>query len=202
MKQHTEAIQDSSKSCDWRTPSALYAALDREFQFVVDVAADAQNKLCPHYFGLDHLKPTLRNGLTVDWMTFVESCYQITGVLSRCALWMNPPYARELGMPIAPWLQKAWLEAQRGCTVVGVIPYSPQTVWWRTWVEGQQEEGATLATFFAAREVRKIPHRVTFLRPDGSVEGNAGGNTAIVVWRPKHGICAPWIPFSPYWDYV
>ena len=89
-----------------------------------------------------------------------------------------------------------------GGTVVGVIPYSPQTEWWRTYVEGQQEKGATLETFFAAREVRKIPHRVTFLRPDGSVEGSAGGNTAIVVWKPKHGICAPWVPFSPYWDYL
>ncbi len=201
-KQHTEAVQHSSVSPDWRTPPALYATLDAEFCFVLDAAATAQDKLCPHYFGPDHVNPKLRNALDVDWAAFVRGCYDITGALSRSAIWINPPYSRKLSLPITPWLEKCWQEAQRGCTIVGVIPYSPQTEWWRTYVEGQQEEGATLKMFFAAREVRKIPHRVTFLRPNGEVEGNAGGNTAIVVWRPKHGVCAPWVPWSPYFEYL
>lgn len=197
-KNHIEAVQHASRSSDRRTPVRLFAQLDQEFQFVVDAAADARNKLCPHYFGLDHSLPSLRDGLQVDWAAFVKSCYAVTGVLSRCAVWINPPYAREHKQPIGPWVEKCWLESQRGVTVVGIIPYSPQTIWWREFVEGH---GRELKDFHAAREVRKIPHRVTFLRPDGSVEGNAGGNTAVVVWKAKHGIQAPWVPFNCYWDY-
>lgn len=198
-KQHDEAVQHSSKEPNWKTPPALFAQLDREFQFVLDAAATKTDKLCPHYFGPDHSDPKLRNALTVDWADHIGSLYQIVGILSRCAIFVNPPFSREHKMPIEPWLEKAWSESRKGCTVVGVIPYSPQTIWWRRYVEGQ--DVIALKDFHAARETRKIPHRVTFLRPDGSVEGNAGGNTAIVVWKHAHGLVPPWVPFAPYWDY-
>ena len=190
-KRHTERVQHSSKFPDWRTPPRLFAQLDQEFAFVLDAAADKQNKLCPHYFGPDHSLPALRVGLAVDWAEFISSCYggMHPPFPPRLAVFVNPPYSREAKMPIGPWVEKCWQESQRGVTVVGVIPLSPQTLWWRAWIA------------FRAREVRMIPHRVTFLRPDGSIEGSAGGNTAIVVWRPNCGIQEPWVPFSCYWDY-
>lgn len=198
-KRHTESVQHSSRFPDWRTPGRLFAALDHEFCFVLDAAADAKNKLCGHYFGPDHSLPSLRDGLRVNWMEYVASCYAgHFDPFPRLAVFVNPPYSREAKMPIGPWIEKCWQESQQGLTVVGVIPYSPQTEWWRQWVEGHDQP---LATFHAARETRKIPHRVTFLRPDGSVEGNAGGNTAIVVWKPRNGLVAPWVPWAPYWDY-
>lgn len=201
-KRHTERVQHSSKFPNWRTPTRLFAALDHEFCFVLDAAAEKENKLCPHYFGPDHTNPALRDALKVDWADYIASSYAGTyHPFPRMGVFVNPPYSREHKMPIGPWVEKCWLESQKGLTIVGVIPYSPQTEWWRRWVEGQQEPEETLATFHAARETRKIPHRVTFLRPDGSVEGNAGGNTAIVVWKPRGGIVAPWVPWAPYWDY-
>jgi phage N-6-adenine-methyltransferase len=200
-KRHTEKVQHSSKFPDWRTPSRLFAQLDQEFAFVLDAAADAKNKLCPHYFGPDHSLPALRDGLAVDWAQYISECYAGTypPFPPRLAVFCNPPYSREAKMPIGPWIRKCCEEAQKGLTVVGVIPYSVQTDWWRRFVEGHAV--TVLDTFPAAREVRKIPHRVTFLRPDGSIEGNAGGNTAIVVWKPACGLVAPWVPFSCYWDY-
>lgn len=199
MKRHTETVQHSSKFPDWRTPPRLFAVLDAEFQFVLDAAADKTSSLCPHYFGPDHSIPALRDGLAVNWGEYVETQYRVDGPLARTAIFLNPPYSRELKMPIGVWIQKAWEESQRGCTVVGVIPYSPQTEWWREFVEGH---GRELKDFHAAREARKIPHRVSLLRPDGSEADNAGGNTAICVWRPKHGLVAPWVPFSAYWEYL
>lgn len=200
MKAHTEAVQHSSLDPNWRTPPALFAALDREFSFLIDAAADKTSTLCSHYFGSDHHQPALRDGLHVNWAEYLQTQYQAPEpILDRTAVFLNPPYSRSAGKPIAPWIEKAWQESQHGVTVVGVIPYSPQTTWWRQYVEGH---GRPLETFHAARETRKIPHRVTFLRPDGTVEGNAGGNTAVVVWKAPHGICAPWVPWSLYWDYL
>ena len=199
-KRHTEQVQHSSKFPDWRTPPQLYAMLDQEFNFLLDAAADRENKLCPHYFGPDHDEPALQDGLTVNWGQYLLEAYQPTkDPLARCAVFVNPPYSREAKMPIYVWVRKAWEESQRGVTVVAVIPYSPQTEWWRQWVVGM---GQPIEDFHAAREIRMIPHRVTFLRPDGSVEGNAGGNTAVVVWKPKGGIVAPWVPWQGYWDYL
>ena len=199
MTRHTEAVQHSSKDSSWRTPSALFATLDAEFQFVLDAAATKTNKLCSHYFGPDHTDPLLRDALQVDWQQHIGGLYQLAGILSRCAIYVNPPYSREQKQPIGPWIKKCWAESQKGCTVVGVIPYSPQTEWWRQWVEGH---GMELKDFHAAREARKIPHRVSFLRADGSEADNAGGNTSVVVWKGRHGLQAPWVPFSPYWDYL
>lgn len=224
-KRHTEAVQHSSKFPNWRTPPALYAALDAEFQFVLDAAASKTDKLAGHYFGPDHKDPLLRDGLSVNWVEHIGGLYQVMGILSRCAIFVNPPFSRELAsayttgtikvggvdvphpidpiqaraMKIGSWLEKCWQESQAGCTIVGVIPYSPQTDWWRTYVEGHGEE---LVRFHAAREVRKIPHRVSFLLPDGSETNSAGGNTSIVVWRARHGLVAPWTPFSAYWEYL
>jgi hypothetical protein len=146
--------------------------------------------------------------LKVDWADYLSRAYDeatIVRVFQRTAIFLNPPYSRKLSMPIGPWIEKCWQEAQKGLTIVGVIPYSPQTEWWREWVEGHELGPANpvyTCRFFAARETRKIPHRVTFLRQDGSVEGNAGGNTAIVVWKPANGIQGPWVPWAPYFDYL
>lgn len=204
-KRHTEAVQHSSKDPNWRTPPQLFAALREEFPLFIDVAATKQDKLCPHYFGPDQVDETLRNGLTVDWKAYADRYYDTLSI-ERVAVFMNPPYSRELKQPIGPWIQKAWEESLKGLTVVGVIPYSVQTEWWREWVEGhgteESDQGPMLTwSGHAARETRKIPHRVTFLRPDGSVEWNAGGNTAIVVWKPPCGIYGPFVPHAFYWEY-
>lgn len=202
MKHHTEAVQHSSVNPNWRTPARLFSVLDQEFVFLLDAAATKAHTLCPHYFGPDHRDPRYRDALTVDWAEYLRTQYQLSALadpLPRGAIFVNPPYSRKLGMPIAPWIEKCWIESQAGCTIVAVIPYSPQTDWWRTWVEGH---GTELKDFHAARETRKIPHRVSFLREDGTEAENAGGNTAIVVWRPKHGIVAPWMPWAPYWTYL
>lgn len=225
MKSHNDAVQHSSKACDWRTPVQMFAKADREFQFVLDAAATADNKLCPHYFGPDHKDPLLRDALSVDWDEHIGHLYQVIGILSRCAVWCNPPFSRELAsayttgqikvdgvlvshpidpamaraMKIGSWLEKFALESRRGVTIVSPIPFSPQTDWWREYVEGHGQE---LKHFHAAREVRKLPYRASFLRPDGTEAANAGNNTALVVWKGGHGIVAPWVPLQVYWDYL
>jgi phage N-6-adenine-methyltransferase len=85
------------------------------------------------------------------------------------ACWMNPPYS-ETGK----WVRKAADEAQNGATVVGLIPFMPSEGWW------QHVERSV--------EVRRIPHRIKFLNPDGTQAGTARFASAVVVWRPQPGI--------------
>lgn len=83
------------------TPPNLFAALDAEFGFTVDVAALPDNALCPRYFTPE------TDGLAQDW----------TG--ERC--WMNPPYSK-----IAPWTRKA---ATSSALVVGLLPVRSEVAW-------------------------------------------------------------------------
>lgn len=71
------------------TPDGLFAQLDAEFHFTLDVAASLENAKCPKYF------TEADNGLVQIWAP------------ERC--WMNPPYSE-----IEPWTRKAVEEARGG----------------------------------------------------------------------------------------
>lgn len=73
----------SSKSNDWSTPQELFDALDKRFQFTLDVCASDKNAKVKRYFTRE------LDGLGQSWGG------------ERC--WMNPPYGREIG----PWVEKA-----------------------------------------------------------------------------------------------
>jgi phage N-6-adenine-methyltransferase len=90
----------------WHTPEALYLALDREFEFTIDVAADRENAKCVRFVDRE------QDALEVDW----------TGERVFC----NPPYGRELER----WVEKGMLAAQEGgATVVMVLPARTGNRW-------------------------------------------------------------------------
>lgn len=191
-KRHDIAILHSSKRSDWRTPPELYAALDAEFDFGLDVAATEANSLCDTWLGPDQ-DPPWHDAREVDWHTLTSAAF------------MNPPYCKGdknadppiEPMPIEPWIEKAWEESLSGCTVVGVVPFSPQTSWFKQYVFGQAQ-----VETHAAHELRILPHRVSFVNPDTGVAGaNANVNTCIVVWKPNPGYVGLWQPAIRYWSY-
>lgn len=93
---------------DWRTPADLYARLDREFRFAVDVACESHNQLAPAGIRADEGG----DALLLPWDTFGG------------AVWCNPPYGR-----IRPWLDQA-LRASRIVPVVMLVPADTSTRWW------------------------------------------------------------------------
>src|SRR5690348_12499528 len=88
---------------DWRTPPELFAALNTEFGFVVDVAANQSNSLCEEW---------AVDGLTFDWRLALGSC------------WCNPPYSRGLQ---GKFIAKAAFERERGVTTVMLLPARTDT---------------------------------------------------------------------------
>jgi phage N-6-adenine-methyltransferase len=103
-------VHFSSKTDEWATPPDLFAELDREFQFTVDVCADETNAKCALYFDRG------QDGLAQRW----------TG---RC--WMNPPYGREIGA----WMAKAVESVRRGDAelVVALVPSRTDARWWHAY---------------------------------------------------------------------
>lgn len=99
------AVHFSSETDDWATPRDLFALLDEEFGFGLDVCASAKNAKCESYFTRND------DGLAQRWQ----------GVC-----WMNPPYGGE----IAQWVEKAWRESRLGATVVCLVPARVDTGWW------------------------------------------------------------------------
>jgi phage N-6-adenine-methyltransferase len=98
----------SSATDDWQTPPAVFASLDAEFGFELDVCASDTNHKCAAYF------TAAEDGLTKEW---------------RGRVWLNPPYGRH-GGGIAAWMAKALASSRAGATVVCLIPSRTDNAWW------------------------------------------------------------------------
>lgn len=100
-----QSVHYASDTPEWSTPPDLFAVLDAEFGFTLDVCATAENAKCAQFFTAQD------DGLAQVW----------GGVC-----WMNPPY----GGVIKDWVTKARAESQRGATVVSLVPARTDTSWW------------------------------------------------------------------------
>lgn len=139
----------SSAKCEWETPQSIFDALDAEFGFATDVCATADNAKCARFF-----TPEM-DGLKQEW----------SGVC-----WMNPPYGRE--MP--KWIKKAFFSAQRGATVVCLLPSRTDTAAWHD--------------FCMKGEIRFIRGRLKF----GGHSNSAPFPSAVVIFRspaPTRDLC-------------
>jgi len=101
----------SSRNSEWATPQALFELWDAAFHFEVDVCATSANAKCKRFFSPEE------DGLAQRWAPRV--------------CWMNPPYGRE----IAKWVKKADEEAERGATVVCLLPARTDTKWWHAYIQ-------------------------------------------------------------------
>lgn len=139
----------SSATDQWSTPQEFFDKLDEEFDFTLDVCADATNTKCAHWISKD--------SLSKDW-----SCW------SHGALWMNPPYGRQIGK----WVAKAD-QTGRTRTVVCLLPARTDTSWWHDHVQ-------PILDGKRPGEVRFVRGRLKF----GGSENSAPFPSAVVVFRP------------------
>tara|TARA_Y100000004_G_scaffold115285_1_gene129462 strand:+ start:126 stop:605 length:480 start_codon:yes stop_codon:yes gene_type:complete len=113
----TESVHFMSKRSDWATPQDLFDKLDKEFNFDIDVCADASNAKCKKYYSVED------DALSQTWKGY---CF------------MNPPYGRE----ISKWVKKAYESGgadnpspfKGEATVVCLLPSRTDTKWWHDYV--------------------------------------------------------------------
>lgn len=99
-------VHFSSKTDDWPTPQSFFAELDQEFAFTLDPCSSHENAKCETYFTKED------DGLSKSWLGH--------------AVFMNPPYGREIGK----WMKKAYESAKEGAKVVCLVPARTDTAWW------------------------------------------------------------------------
>lgn len=87
----------------WATPPEVWNKINREFQFDLDAAGDAEMHRVPHYL-TDALGPSPWPGKVI---------------------WCNPPYGRKL----EPFVRRMAVEFL-GRTIVTLIPFRCRAAWW------------------------------------------------------------------------
>lgn len=126
----------------WATPQNFFDKLNDEFKFTLDVCASKENAKCKNYFTIKE------DALKQDW----------GGVC-----FMNPPYGRN----ISKWIEKAYIESQKGAVIVCLIPARTDTKYWHE--------------FCFKGEVRFIKGRLKF----GDGKKDAPFPSAVVIFRKK-----------------
>jgi phage N-6-adenine-methyltransferase len=147
------ALMFSKASDEWSTPQAFFDELAREFEFEVDAAASVGNAKCRVWYGdkIDAL--ALKSWASVP-----------------CSIWLNPPYSR-----CREFIAKAAQEAQKGCTVVALVPARVDTRWFHDHVYSAAENG-----WRPGVEVRFIKGRLKF----GNGKNSAPFPSVVVIFRP------------------
>lgn len=149
----------SSKKMDYCTSQDFFDELDKEFHFVLDAAATEKNAKCPMYYTPEN--DGLNNSLG----------HPIGVVDIGGAVFCNPPYGREIGK----WVKKAYEEAQKGITVVLLIPSRTDTTYFHDYICGKAE-------------IRFIRGRLRFTDEDGKTYDPAPFPSMVVIYNnPRKG---------------
>ena len=106
----------SSEKQDWCTPQQFFDELDAEFHFVLDAAATHQNSKCKRCFTPED------DGLIQNW----DMGERYTATLLT---------EKEIGL----WVKKAYEEAQKGTTIVMLIPARTDTKYFHEYIYHKAE---------------------------------------------------------------
>lgn len=141
---------------NYRTPDWLFDALNAEFGFTIDVAADADNRKVTRYIS------ARENALITSW--------GIGQGADPVVAWCNPPYSKP---HLSQFLARAVDQAAAGVTAVLLIPLDPSTAWAR-FVVGKAAEVRIL-----------VPGRLRFDGQDGLPAPTSSSKAScVVVYRP------------------
>ncbi|MDT3751145.1 phage N-6-adenine-methyltransferase [Citrobacter freundii complex sp. 2023EL-00966] len=103
----------------WRTPPALFAALDAEFCFQLDAAAAPHNALCRKFITAE------QNTLETPWADYLS----IPGYA-----WLNPPYS-----DITPFVKKAAAESKNQIGTIMLVPADTSVGWFKEAIQTASE---------------------------------------------------------------
>ncbi|AUR93162.1 DNA N-6-adenine-methyltransferase [Vibrio phage 1.184.A._10N.286.49.A5] len=131
----------------WRTPPQVFNTLNREFNFIADMASSKHNALCETFF------TECEDSLSFDWKYTIECVMGHDLPNGACYVFLNCPYSNPM-----PWVKKA-LEAQAGGLGVVMLLNDDTSVGW--FAE-------------ALKGVSEIRHIVADATPEGKREYSTG----------------------------
>jgi phage N-6-adenine-methyltransferase len=155
MKAWTRKLMFSTGRDDWETPADLFAQLNAEFRFTLDVAANGANRKCGRWLGPGSATP---DALVLPWS---GTCF------------LNPPYSRGAQHK---FIAKAAGEARIGrATTVALLPARTDTKSFHTYIWD-----AARQTPRSRVDVRFLPGRLRFV---GAADAAPFPSMVVVFWR-------------------
>lgn len=170
----------------WRTPPEIFATLDREFNFVADMASSHENALCETHFTEED------DSLSLDWAQMINAL--VLGNQTKY-VWLNPPYSNPL-----PWVKKAVESQANGLGVVMLLNYDHSVSWFCEALKGVSEIRNIITD--GQKIQNSISGRLAFLDHNGSPRnGNSKGQTILVFNPFKIGAqVTSYIPKSQFYS--
>lgn len=156
----------------WRTPPEVFNHLNREFQFIADMACTKGNKLCGVGFTEED------DSLSFDWFCEVKGRNNYNPrYKGHEYVWLNCPYSNPL-----PWVYKA-IEAQlSGLGVVMLLNADTSVKWYHEALTTVSE--IRFITGYIDKKGKYISGRIPFLGADGKpCTGNSKAQF-ILVFNP------------------
>jgi phage N-6-adenine-methyltransferase len=101
---------------NWRTPPEVFNTLNKEFNFVADMACNRENQLCSIGFTEN------QDSLSFDWDEEIKTYF--TDSVSTKYVYCNPPYSKPM-----PWVKQAVLAQSKGLGVVMVLNADTSVSW-------------------------------------------------------------------------
>lgn len=152
-KTQENSVHFSSKTDEWATPQKLFEELTHRYSIGLDVCATAENAKSKKYYERE------ADGLSQEW---------VLGAAPGTAAWMNPPYGRKIGA----WVAKAACEANRGLTIIALLPARTDTNWWHEYIQ-------PILDGSWRGEVKFLRGRVKF----GDAKNSAPFPSVCVIWQ-------------------
>lgn len=153
---HPRKDGNKSQADEAQTPPCLFKKLDDRFHFDVDVAATAENALCPGYYTKSD------DCLSEDWY---RDCGE-DGLVKT--FFCNPPYSNP-----APFITKSYIESLKGATVVMLLPADTSTKAFHEYC-------------MKASEIIFLYPRVIHNNPDGTpMKGSPKFGSMVVVFKQE-----------------
>jgi len=176
----------SSESGEWETPPEIFDPLNEEFHFTLDVCATERNTKVRDYFFTKEDDCLARAWGGVCWMNPVYGTPENPCASNREPRCEKKKCAKrgfhidERIPGIIDFVGKAYQEwANKGVTVVCLLPARTDTFWWHNYV--MPRYGAP-----GAAEVRLVKGRIKFLE-NGKPKYPAPFPSTIVVFREHEG---------------
>jgi phage N-6-adenine-methyltransferase len=136
----------SKLSDQWATPNWLFEQLNKEHgPFDLDAAASDWNGKCTFVYTEE------QNSLSKDWSGWWGN-----------KVWLNPPYSDPY-----PWVQKASLEAKKGCKVVCLLKADHTPKWYKDFIYNYDKR-----EFYPGVTRIDLPDRIKFVPPPGLKDKN------------------------------
>ena len=144
----------------WRTPIEVFNLLNKEFNFVADMASSKDNKLCRVHYTEQN------SSLDFEWAAEVQNQIGNTDNKECAYVWCNPPYSNPM-----PWVQKAIRAQEDGLGTVMLLNSDTSVGWFAEALTKVSE--IHYITAEKKSNGKYASGRISFIGPDGvSIKGN------------------------------